>query len=38
MRIMVERSWASKMGGEDGVGVGKIYDNVGLGAWVNELG
>ena len=38
MRIMDERSWASKMGEEDGVGVGRIYDSVGLGAWVNELG
>ena len=33
MRIMDERSWASKMGEEDGVSMGWIYDGIGrLGA------
>ena len=34
MRIMNKQSWASKMGEEDGVGMGRIYDGMGqLGTW-----
>lgn len=34
VRIMDERSWVLKMGKEDGISVGRIYDGVGrLGTW-----
>ena len=34
VRIMNKQSWASKMGEEDGVDMGRIYDGMGqLGTW-----
>ena len=36
---MDEQSWVLKMGEEDGVGVGRIYDSVSrLGTWVGGRG